>query len=44
MTVKDTNKITGLAMLMASAVVVLKHETSTLRQRQNFDQLISNLA
>jgi len=26
----------GLAMLMASAVVVLKHETSTLRQRNNF--------
>jgi len=26
----------GLAVLMASAVVVLKHETSTLRQRHNF--------
>jgi len=26
----------GLALLMASAVVVLKHETSTLRQRHNF--------
>jgi len=26
----------GLAVLMASAVVVLKHETSTLRQSQNF--------
>jgi len=26
----------GLAMLMASAIVVLKHETSTLRQRHNF--------
>jgi len=26
----------GLAMLMASAVVVLKHETSTLRQSHNF--------
>jgi len=25
----------GLAVLMASAVVVLKHETSTLRQRHN---------
>jgi len=25
----------GLAMLTASAVVVLKHETSTLRQRHN---------
>jgi len=26
----------GLAELMASALVVLKHETSTLRQRHNF--------
>jgi len=26
----------GLALLMASAVVVLKHETLTLRQRHNF--------
>jgi len=26
----------GLAVLMASASVVLKHETSTLRQRHNF--------
>jgi len=26
----------GLAVLMASAVVVLKHDTSTLRQRHNF--------
>jgi len=26
----------GLAVLMASAVVVLKHETSTIRQRHNF--------
>jgi len=26
----------GLAALMSSAVVVLKHETSTLRQRHNF--------
>jgi len=26
----------GLTVLMASAVVVLKHETSTLRQRHNF--------
>jgi len=26
----------GLAVLMASAVVVLKHETSTLRQKHNF--------
>jgi len=26
----------GLAVLMASAIVVLKHETSTLRQRDNF--------
>jgi len=26
----------GLALLMASAVVVLKHETSTLRQRHTF--------
>jgi len=26
----------GLAVLMACAVVVLKHETSTLRQRHNF--------
>jgi len=26
----------GLAVLMAAAVVVLKHETSTLRQRHNF--------
>jgi len=26
----------GLAVLMASAVVVLKHETSTLRQSHNF--------
>jgi len=26
----------GLAVLMASAVVVLKHETLTLRQRRNF--------
>jgi len=26
----------GLAVLMASAVVELKHETSTLRQRHNF--------
>jgi len=26
----------GLAMLMASAVVVLKHEISTLRQMHNF--------
>jgi len=26
----------GLPVLMASAVVVLKHETSTLRQRHNF--------
>jgi len=26
----------GLAVLMASAVVVLKHETSTLRQMHNF--------
>jgi len=26
----------GLAVLMASAVVVLKHQTSTLRQRHNF--------
>jgi len=26
----------GLAVLMASALVVLKHETSTLRQRHNF--------
>jgi len=26
----------GLAVLMASAVVVLKHETSTLRLRHNF--------
>jgi len=26
----------GLALLMASASVVLKHETSTLRQRHNF--------
>jgi len=26
----------GLAKLMASAVVVLKHETSTLSQRHNF--------
>jgi len=26
----------GLAVLMASAVVKLKHETSTLRQRHNF--------
>jgi len=26
----------GLALLMASAVVVLKHETSTLRQKHNF--------
>jgi len=25
----------GLALLMASAVVVLKHENSTLRQRHN---------
>jgi len=29
----------GLAVLMASAVVVLKHETSTLRQRHNFISL-----
>jgi len=26
----------GLALLMASAVVELKHETSTIRQRHNF--------
>jgi len=26
----------GIAVLMASAVVVLKHETSTIRQRHNF--------
>jgi len=26
----------GIAVLMASAVVVLKHETSTLRQRHHF--------
>jgi len=26
----------GLALLMATAVVVLKHESSTLRQRHNF--------
>jgi len=26
----------GLAVLMVSAVLVLKHETSTLRQRHNF--------
>jgi len=26
----------GLAVLMASALVVLKHETSTIRQRHNF--------
>jgi len=26
----------GLAVLIASAVVVLKHETSTLRQSHNF--------
>jgi len=26
----------GLAVLMTSAVVVLKHETSTVRQRHNF--------
>jgi len=26
----------GLAVLMASAVVVLKHETSTLRQWHNY--------
>jgi len=26
----------GLAVLVASAIVVLKHETSTLRQRHNF--------
>jgi len=26
----------GLAVLMASAVVVLKHKTSTRRQRHNF--------
>jgi len=29
----------GLALLMASAVVVLKHETSTLRQRHNFTSI-----
>jgi len=28
--------VMGLAVLMASAVVELKHETSTLRQRHNF--------
>jgi len=30
----------GLAVLMASAVVVLKHETSTLRQRHNFISIV----
>jgi len=29
----------GLALLMASAVVVLKHDTSTLRQRHNFTSI-----
>jgi len=29
----------GLAVLMASAVVILKHETSTLRQSHNFISL-----
>jgi len=29
----------GLAVLMASALVVLKHETSTLRQRHNFTSI-----
>jgi len=29
----------GLAVLMASAVVVLKHETSTVRQRHNLISL-----
>jgi len=32
----------GLAVLMASAVVVLTHETSTLRLRHNFISMISN--
>jgi len=31
-----TGSPAGLTVLMASAVVVLKHETSTLRQRHNF--------
>jgi len=34
----------GLAVLMASAVVVLKHETSTVRQVKILYQLISHLA
>jgi len=35
----------GLAVLMASASVVLKHETSTLRQRHNFISIdFKNLA
>jgi len=29
----------GLAVVMASAVVVLKHETSTLRQKHNFTSI-----
>jgi len=32
----------GLAVLMASAVVVLKHENSTLRQRHNFTSIDFN--
>jgi len=38
MSVYITGSPTGLklAVLMASAVVVLKHETSTLRERHNF--------
>jgi len=34
----------GLAVLLATALAVLKHETSTLRQRHNLYQLISNWA
>jgi len=29
----------GLALLMASALVVLKHQNSTLRQRHNFTSI-----
>jgi len=34
--IRITGSPAGLAVLMASASVVLKHETSTLRQRYNF--------